>query len=117
MSTDIFIRYILKVSPCLNIFISDVWDSLYFDGPRAERPWLDIRQRQEIFLYSTASRPALGPTKPSIQWVAGSLSPGVKQPGREADHSIPTSAEVKNGGATPQFPIRLRGAVLNCLIH
>jgi hypothetical protein len=31
----------------------------------------------------------------SIQWVPGSLSLGVKRPGREADHSPPSSAEVK----------------------
>jgi hypothetical protein len=30
---------------------------------------------------------ALGPTQPSIQWVPGALSLGVKRPGREADHS------------------------------
>jgi hypothetical protein len=30
-----------------------------------------------------------------IQWVPGALSMGVKQPVREADHSPPTSAEVK----------------------
>jgi hypothetical protein len=30
-----------------------------------------------------------------ILWVPGALSPGVKRPGREADHSPPTSAEVK----------------------
>jgi hypothetical protein len=47
------------------------------------------------FLFSTASRPALGPTQPPIQWVQGALSSGVKQQGREADHSPPTSAEVK----------------------
>jgi hypothetical protein len=29
-------------------------------------------------------------------WVPGALSPGVKRPGREADHSPPASAEVKN---------------------
>jgi hypothetical protein len=38
---------------------------------------------------------ALGPTQPTIQWVPGSLSLGVKWPGREADHSPPSSAEVK----------------------
>jgi hypothetical protein len=26
---------------------------------------------------------------------------GVKRPGREADHSPPSNAEVKNGGAVP----------------
>jgi hypothetical protein len=40
-------------------------------------------------------RPALGPTHPPIQWVPGALYPGVKRPGHIADHSPPTSAEVK----------------------
>jgi hypothetical protein len=30
--------------------------------------------------------------------------PGAKRPGREADHSSPTSAEVKDGGAIPPVP-------------
>jgi hypothetical protein len=29
---------------------------------------------------------------------------GIKRPGREADHSPPSSAEVKNGGALPPLP-------------
>jgi hypothetical protein len=40
--------------------------------------------------------------------------PGVKRPGREADHSPPSSAEVKNAwryASTP--PIRLHGVVLS----
>jgi hypothetical protein len=48
-----------------------------------------------IFTSPRRHRPALGPTQPPIQWVRESLSPGVKRPGREADHSPPTSAEVK----------------------
>jgi hypothetical protein len=44
---------------------------------------------------------ALGPTQPLSQWVLGSLSQGVELPGCEADHSPPSSAEVKNGGAIP----------------
>jgi hypothetical protein len=31
-----------------------------------------------------------------IQWVPGAISLGIKQPGREADHSPPSSVEVKN---------------------
>jgi hypothetical protein len=41
------------------------------------------------------SRPALGFTQPPIQSEPGAISPGVKQPVLEADHSPPTSADVK----------------------
>jgi hypothetical protein len=47
------------------------------------------------FLLSTSSRPALGSTQTPIQRVPGAISPGVKRPGREGDHSPPTSAEAK----------------------
>jgi hypothetical protein len=42
---------------------------------------------KKIFLLAHTSRPALGPTQPPIQWEPGALTPGVKRPGREADHS------------------------------
>jgi hypothetical protein len=51
-----------------------------------------IRTEARLFSSPKASRPALGPTQPSIQWVPGEISPGVKRPGREADHSPPSSA-------------------------
>jgi hypothetical protein len=51
--------------------------------------------RGKNFLFSTSSRPTLGPTQPPIQWVRGALYPGVKLPGREVHHLPPTSAEVK----------------------
>jgi hypothetical protein len=35
---------------------------------------------REDFLFSTATRPALGPTQPLIQWVLEALCPGVQQP-------------------------------------
>jgi len=38
---------------------------------------------------------ALGPNQLPIQQVPGALSLGVKQQGHEADHSPPSSAEVK----------------------
>jgi hypothetical protein len=67
----------------------------------------------EIFLFTTASRTALGPTKPPIQQVPGALSLGVKWPGREADHSLPSSAEVKECvELTSTLTIRLPGVVL-----
>jgi hypothetical protein len=65
--------------------------SRYNDGLRAGRPMFDSRQGQEIFLFSTASMPALGPTQPPIPWVPGDLSPGIERPGREAKYSPPSS--------------------------
>jgi hypothetical protein len=46
--------------------------------------------------------------------VQGVLSPGEKQPAREADHSPPAIAEVKKMWIyTSTPPLRLHGAVLN----
>jgi hypothetical protein len=42
-------------------------------------------------IFSSSSRPPLGPTRSPMQWVQG----GVKLPGCEAEHSPPTSGEVK----------------------
>jgi hypothetical protein len=42
------------------------------------RSRFDPRQGQRIFLPAPASRLALGPTQPPIQWVPGVLYPGVK---------------------------------------
>jgi len=55
----------------------------------------DSRQRMGVFLFTTASRPALGPTQHPVQWVSGALPLGVKRPGIEADHSPPPTAEIK----------------------
>jgi hypothetical protein len=54
-----------------------------------------LKADKGIFLFSTASRPALGPIQPPIKWVAGALAPWVKRPGRESDHSLPSSVVVK----------------------
>jgi hypothetical protein len=79
--------------------------SQYSDGLRATGSGFDSRQGNEIFVYSTASRPALGPTQPPIQWVPGNRLVGVKWPERESNHSPPSTAEVKNGGAVPSLYI------------
>jgi hypothetical protein len=66
------------------------------------------------FLFDSASRTALGPTQPPIQWVPGALSMGVKWSGREADHSPPSSAEVKSVWSYVSTPsMRLHGVVLS----
>jgi hypothetical protein len=57
------------------------------------------RRGLKIFLFATASRPALGPIQSPRRWV-----PVVKQPGREADHSPPSSAEVKKAWSYTSTP-------------
>jgi hypothetical protein len=74
----------------------------------------DSRRGLEIFLFTTTSRTALGPTQPPIQWVTGAPSTGVKRPGRDADHSPPSSAEVKECvDLYLHSPIRLHGVALS----
>jgi hypothetical protein len=48
-----------------------------------------------IFLFTTMSIPALGLTQPPIQQISGVPTLWVNRPGREADHSPPSSADVK----------------------
>jgi hypothetical protein len=57
-----------------------------------------IPSRGKRFFFSP-QRPR--PTQPPIQWLPGALSPGIKRQVREADHSPPVSAEVKNGAIHP----------------
>jgi len=63
-----------------------------------------------IFLFIAASRPALGPTQPPIEWGTAA--------GAETDHSRPSSAELKNAwNYTFTSPIRLDGVVLTLINH
>jgi hypothetical protein len=55
----------------------------------------DSRRGLGIFFFTTVPRTALGLTQPPVQWVPGVISLGVKRPVREADHSPPFSAKVK----------------------
>jgi hypothetical protein len=55
-----------------------------------------------------------GLNQPPAQWLWCCLSPGTKQPGYKAEHSPPSNAKDKNGGAVPPPPhTQLHGVVLN----
>jgi hypothetical protein len=74
----------------------------------------DSRSGLGIFLFTTASRTALGPTQTPIQWVPRAISLGVKRPGREADNSASSTAEVKECVELYiHSSIRLHGVVLS----
>jgi hypothetical protein len=55
-----------------------------------------------VFLFSAVFRPALGPNKPPIQWVLGTLCRD--GPVRGVKLSTPSDAEVRNSGAVPLLP-------------
>jgi hypothetical protein len=109
ISTTARTLYLARNNNSLNLNLSCVWcDSILnltsiFTGTvnsdwlRAGRPSARSSSPGKVknFHFSMSSRPALGSTQPPIQWVPGALSPGVKRPGREADHLPPASTEVK----------------------
>jgi hypothetical protein len=75
-------------------------------GLRAGWSGVRVRVGMGIFLLTPASIPAQRPTQPPVQLVPGFLFLGVKRPGREADHSPPSSAEVRSAWSytsTPQY--------------
>jgi hypothetical protein len=78
----------------------------------------DSRWGLRIFLFTTASRPALGPTHPPIQWVPGALSLGVKN-GRGVKlithlHLVPRSKNAWSYTSTStSTPILLHGVMLS----
>jgi hypothetical protein len=57
-------------------------------------------------IFSSPQRPrlTLGPTQPPSQWILRTLSPAGKRLGREADHSLPSGAELTNVQAIPPLP-------------
>jgi hypothetical protein len=99
-------------------FFSSLWNiygylSQYSDRPEDGKPRMESQLGEEIDLFSTGTKLALGHTQPPIQWVLGPLSSVVQWPGHEAGHSSPSSAQDKNGGAILHSTICLHGTVLN----
>jgi hypothetical protein len=58
--------------------------------------WVWYPVQAKDFPLTSVSRPALGSTQPPIYWVPGFLSGNKPRPWCDADHSPPSSAEVKN---------------------
>jgi hypothetical protein len=73
---------------------------------RAGRAGFDSWQGQlrDVFNFAIASRPDLGPTQRPNEWIQAALSLGIKRPGRQADHSPPSSAEIKNAWSYTSVP-------------
>jgi hypothetical protein len=68
------------------------------DGPGS------ISDSVRFLLFSTASKPTLGPTQPPIQWVIEALFPGVKRQRYESGSSSLSTSEVKKSGAVSPLP-------------
>jgi hypothetical protein len=92
------IRLDRSVSKCVcEQVVSVILYDVFCNAP--ERSSSPSRRGLRIF-FTTATRMV------PIQWVPGTLSLGVKRPGRKADHSPPCSVEVKNAWSytsTPQY--------------
>jgi len=62
------------------------------EGPAGVRFPAEV---SEVF-FSKRSKPAMGETQHPVQLEPGVISPKIKRPRREADHSSLSSNEVKN---------------------
>jgi hypothetical protein len=101
MSSSESIPFLIKVKDVTTTGVICNWKSTFHEPNtsvnivirlRIGRPGFNSREGQGFFLFVIAFRSVLlGLTQPPIQWV-----PGAKRSGREADHSLPSSAEVKN---------------------
>ena len=86
------------------------WERVVSIMTRLDGPAFDFRKKQQNFLFSKTSRPALGPTKPPVQWGPrgeGDLSLGVKRLGREADYPHVSGSDSKNKQSCIPLPIRV----------
>jgi hypothetical protein len=88
---DLIVVIMPRMSYFPNSFINQSVIIVRSYGPDESQQW------QEGFLYSTMSCPALKPIQSYICGMPGAF-PRVKLPGHEANHTLPSSAEVKNCG-------------------
>ena len=79
----------------LNILRTGTFLSVQWPGYGLDDPGFESRQKQEIFSFPKRSDRLWDPPSPLLLGTRD-LSSGVKQPGREDKHSLPSSAKVKN---------------------
>jgi len=101
----ILIAFMSTAAKCLKVHSSN----LFYAGLRSDKTdSYIIKQNKHVldnFPFTTfLSTPNLGPTKPPIKWIPEALSLGIKRPVREADHSPPSTVEVKNAWSYTSTP-------------
>jgi len=90
-----------------NVSIESCLDSIVSIMTRLWAVWSGawLWQAWELCLFYETSRLALESTRADIQWVVGANFLGLKQMGRESDHSTPSNAEVKNEWSYTSVPL------------
>jgi hypothetical protein len=106
-----FTRKVCKCVPLRSAFVFGFYVNLMqiyelcrcSDRLRAGRSGFNSRQGKVLSLLHNIQAGSRA-NQPHIQWVPWTVSHGVNQRKRKADHSPPSSVEVKNSGAIPPLP-------------
>jgi len=83
------------------------------DSSRVHSILVSRHDFQNLFLLHTTFRPNLWPTQPPNQRIPGTLSLVLKRPGREADHSPPSSVKMNAWSYTSSPWVLVHGVVLS----
>jgi hypothetical protein len=92
--------YISDCYKCIEFVGSSRWVT-QCDGCYGLDDWGSIPSKGRDSFLATAAIPAVGSTQPPIQLVPWGLSLRINRAGRDADHSLPSSAELKNEWSMP----------------
>jgi hypothetical protein len=82
--TSLYKNYYLKTAQWLGYYV-DSW-----------RIWVQFPARARDFLPTEVSKQDLGSNQPPVLWITVGLSPGLKQPRHDSDHTLAFSTKVKN---------------------
>lgn len=76
---------------------------------------IEVRFPGWVKMFSSTYKPALGANNPPIQYLAGALSLGLERQWHDSNHLLPSSAQVKSGGAYLHSLICLHGLTLKLI--